>query len=170
MDEKTFARIVRRGIAALPTSAKMAMENVAVVVEKEARRRKAEEAGIVAGEVLLGLYEGVPKTKRGAGYFGVPPDKITIFQKPMEELGNKNSKEIQKLVREVVWHEVGHHLGFSEREIRVLERRKRNHAHAMPVSPKDARSSAHSPTARKTRPSPKKERDREKVLGRLAQW
>jgi len=125
MNEKTFARIVRQGIVALPASARAAMENVAIVVEKEARRKKAGEVGIRAGEVLLGLYEGVPKTKRGAGYFGVLPDKITIFQKPLEELGRGNPKEIQKLAREVVWHEVGHHLGFSEKEIRALEKRRK---------------------------------------------
>ena len=125
MDERSFARMVRRGIAALPASARAAMENVAVVVEWEARRRKAGEAGIRAGEILLGLYEGVPKTKRGAGYFGVLPDKITIFQKPLEEMSNGNPEEIQKLVRDVVWHEVGHHLGFNEREIRALEKKRK---------------------------------------------
>ncbi len=125
MDEEMFARIVRRGIAALPVSAKTAMDNVAVVVEQEVRRRKAGEVGIRNGEVLLGLYEGVPKTKRGTGYFGVLPDKITIFQKPLEEMSNGDPEKIQKLVRDVVWHEVGHHLGFNEREIRALEKKRK---------------------------------------------
>ncbi len=125
MDERSFARMVRRGIAALPASARAAMENVAVVVEWEARRRKAGEVGIRNGEVLLGLYEGVPKTKRGTGYFGVLPDKITIFQKPLEEMSNGDPEKIQKLVRDVVWHEVGHHLGFNEREIRALEKKRK---------------------------------------------
>ncbi|OGZ97506.1 MAG: hypothetical protein A2679_03220 [Candidatus Sungbacteria bacterium RIFCSPHIGHO2_01_FULL_54_26] len=125
MDGKTFARIVRQGIAALPASARAAMENVAVVVEKEARRKKAGEVGIRDGEVLLGLYEGVPKTKRGANYFGILPDKITIFQKPLEALSHGDPKKIQNLVCGVVWHEVGHHLGFSEKEIRALEKKRK---------------------------------------------
>ena len=101
------------------------MENVAVVVEKEARRKKAGEVGIRDGEVLLGLYEGVPKTKRGANYFGILPDKITIFQKPLEALSHGDPKKIQNLVCGVVWHEVGHHLGFSEKEIRALEKKRK---------------------------------------------
>ena len=76
-------------------------------------------------EVLLGLYEGVPKTKRGANYFGVLPDKITIFQQPIEELAGRDEKKLKKLIYEVVWHEVGHHLGFDEKEIHALETKKR---------------------------------------------
>jgi len=76
-------------------------------------------------EVLLGLYEGVPKTKRGVNYFGVLPDKITIFQQPIEELAGRDEKKLKKLIYEVVWHEVGHHLGLDEQEIRTLETKKR---------------------------------------------
>ena len=65
------------------------MDNVAFIVEREARSKKAKGVGIKINETLLGLYEGVPKTKRGAGYFGVLPDKITIFQQPLEELANR---------------------------------------------------------------------------------
>ena len=75
--------------------------------------------------MLLGLYEGIPKTKRGAGYFGVLPDKITIFQQPIEELAGHDEKKLKKLIYEVVWHEVGHHLGFDEKEIRALEAKKK---------------------------------------------
>mgnify|MGYP001608271029 FL=1 len=102
----------------------MAMNNVAFVVERVARPKKAKEIGIKINEALLGLYEGVPKTKRGAGYFGVLPDKITIFQQPLEELTGRDENKLKRLVYEVVWHEVGHHLGFDEKEIRALEAKK----------------------------------------------
>ncbi len=125
MEKGNFEQLVREAIGALPAHAKIAMENVAFVIEKEARREKANELGIRIDEVLLGLYEGIPKTNRGAGYFGVLPDKITLFQKPIEELSGGDPNALKKVVTEVVRHEIGHHLGFNEEEIRALEARKR---------------------------------------------
>jgi predicted Zn-dependent protease with MMP-like domain len=101
------------------------MENVAFFVEAEARRKKAREVGIKKYDVLLGLYEGIPKTKRGSGYFGVLPDKITIFQKPIEELAAGDKQKLRKIVSDVVWHEVGHHLGLGEKELRKREARRK---------------------------------------------
>jgi len=125
MKKNNFEQLISEAISALPEHGRKAMDNVALTVEKEARRKKAKEIGIQVNEVLLGLYEGVPKTKRGANYFGVLPDKITIFQQPIEELAGRDEKKLKKLIYEVVWHEVGHHLGFDEKEIHALETKKR---------------------------------------------
>ncbi len=125
MKKNNFEQLIREAISALPEHGRKAMDNVAFTVEREARHKKAKEIGIKVNEVLLGLYEGVPKTKRGANYFGVLPDKITIFQQPIEELAGRDEKKLKKLIYEVVWHEVGHHLGFDEKEIRALETKKR---------------------------------------------
>lgn len=125
MKKNNFEQLVREAIRALPERARAVMENVAFVIEGEARRRKTNEMGIRVDEALLGFYDGVPKTKRGAGYFGVLPDKITIFQKSIEEEAGRNEDKLKKLIYEVVWHEVGHHLGFDEKEIRALEAKKR---------------------------------------------
>ena len=125
MKKNNFEQLIREAISALPEHGRKAMENVAFIVEREARRKKTKETGIKVDEVLLGLYEGIPKIKRGAGYFGVLPDKITIFQQPIEELAGRDEKKLKRLVYEVVWHEVGHHLGFDEKEIRALEAKRR---------------------------------------------
>ena len=125
MKKDNFEQLIREAISALPEHGRKVMNNVAFIVEKEARGKKAKEIGIQVNEVLLGLYEGVPKTKRGANYFGVLPDKITIFQQPIEELAGRDEKRLKKLIYEVVWHEVGHHLGFDEKELRVLEANKK---------------------------------------------
>lgn len=109
---------------ALPESMMSAMENVAFVIEKEARRAKAREIGIRIDEMLLGLYEGVPNAGRGSEYSGELPDKITIFQKPLEVLAGRDEKKLKKLIHEVVWHEVGHYFGFDEKELRALEAKK----------------------------------------------
>ncbi len=125
MKKHNFEQLISEAISALPEHGRKAMENVAFVIEGEAWRKKTNEIGIRVDEVLLGLYEGVPKTKRGAGYSGVLPDKITIFQQPIEKSAGRDEKELKRLVYEVVWHEVGHHLGFDEKEIRALEVKKR---------------------------------------------
>ncbi|MDD5032681.1 MAG: metallopeptidase family protein [Candidatus Pacebacteria bacterium] len=125
MNTKEFEKIVAEAVNALPGKAKASLENLVFVVEEEARKKNFGETEIFVDDDILGLYEGVPKSARGSGYFGVMPDKITIFQKPIEELaGRTDSKKIRKLVFEVVWHEVGHHLGFGEREISELEEKK----------------------------------------------
>ncbi len=135
MKKNNFEQLIREAISALPEHGRKAMDNVAFIVEKEVRRppslklrragKKTKEISIRVNEVLLGLYEGVPKTKRGSNYFGVLPDKITIFQQPIEELAGRDENKLKKLIYEVVWHEVGHHLGFDEKEIRALEAKKR---------------------------------------------
>ena len=101
------------------------MDNVVFIVERELRHKKTKEVGIKVNEVLFGLYESIPKIERGAGYFGVLPDKITIFQQPIEEIAGRDKKKLRGLIYEVIWHEVGHHLGFGEKEIRALEIKRR---------------------------------------------
>lgn len=137
MTRKQFIQSVRLAVEALPETAREAMENVAFVLEDIGRHRKARpvrnskvsngarEVGIRRDEVLLGLYEGVPKTKRGAGYFGVLPDKITLFREPLEQLSGGDPDKLRRVIQDVVWHEVGHHLGFDERSIRSLEQKRK---------------------------------------------
>lgn len=125
MMKNNFEQFVREAILALPDHARKVMENVIFIIEQKSRPEKAREIGIKANEILLGLYEGVPKIKRGENYSGVIPDKITIFQQPIEELTNHDEEKIKKLIYEVVWHEVGHHLGFDEKEIRAIETKKK---------------------------------------------
>jgi len=125
MKKNYLEKLVRQALAALPAETKKAMDNVEFVIEKETRRKKTGETSIKRNEILLGLYEGIPKTERDARYFEVLPDKITIFKKPLEELSGGNKEKLKKLVTETIWHEVGHHLGFDEKAIRFLEARRK---------------------------------------------
>ena len=120
-----FEKLVHDAIAKLPRRIRDAMDNVAFVVEEEPRPKKAKGIGIRINEALLGLYEGIPRIKRGSGYFGVLPDKITIFQNPIEKLSGGDEKKLKRLVAEVVKHEIGHHLGLDEAELRSIERKRK---------------------------------------------
>ena len=115
-----FERLVVEATAALPLRVREAMKNVAIVIEQEPRRGKSGEVSIKRHETLLGLYQGIPLIERDSGYFGVLPDKITIFQKPIEALSGRSEKNLTALVAEVVWHEIGHHFGLSDPELDLL--------------------------------------------------
>lgn len=124
MDDDTFEQLVNEGIAAIPEPFRSKIENVAFIIEDRPSRRQRNEMHLDHGHTLLGLYEGIPQTERGEQYFAVLPDKITIFKEPILAL-SEDHEEIKKIVAETVWHEVGHHFGLSEKEVRKRERERR---------------------------------------------
>ena len=124
MTKEDFEKLVADAIKRFPDNIKDKINNVVFLVEDDARNRKRKEENIVLNQTLLGLYEGIPRTNRGEGYSYVLPDKITIFQKPIESICGGDPERIKEMVYEVVWHEVGHHFGFSEVGIRQLEKKR----------------------------------------------
>jgi predicted Zn-dependent protease with MMP-like domain len=120
-----FEQLIREAVRGFPPSIKRALDNVAFVVEDDDANTPKRVMGLTSSQSLLGLYEGVSKRNRGVHYAGVLPDKISIFRKPIEESAGGDPTRLRRLVKEVVWHEVGHHLGFSDRELRAIERKKR---------------------------------------------
>ena len=124
MKRSMFERLVVEAAAALPVRVREAMKNVAIVIEQEPRRKESGETDIKMHETLLGLYQGIPLIERDSGYSGVLPDKITIFQKPIETLSGKSEENLKALVAEVVWHEIGHHFGLSDPELGLLEKKR----------------------------------------------
>ncbi|TMM23498.1 MAG: metallopeptidase family protein [Actinobacteria bacterium] len=96
----------------LPDNLREAMSNVAIVVEDEPP----------PGQPLLGLYEGVPLTRRTSYYGGVPPDKITIYRGPLERHYGHDAALLQQQIRRVVLHEIAHHFGISDERLRELDR------------------------------------------------
>jgi predicted Zn-dependent protease with MMP-like domain len=88
------------------------MSNVEIVLEEEPP----------PGMPLLGLYEGVPLTRRGASYGGVLPDRITIYRRPLERLYAADEKRLRREIGRVVLHEVAHHFGISDERLLELDR------------------------------------------------
>jgi len=121
MDREEFERLVAQAVADLPEWFLERLDNVDVIVEDEPAPAQMRHLGLERGETLLGLYEGVPRTERGGHYGLVPPDKITIFQRPIEarcRYGGSISAEIQKVVK----HEIAHHFGISDARLHQLEK------------------------------------------------
>lgn len=124
MDRKEFEGLVAAALDNLPTEFKQKMENVEVVIEDWPTREQLKQAKQRHPAQLLGLYQGVPRTRRGRGYGLVLPDKITIFQRPIEAQCSLGY-EIGAKIQEVVQHEIGHHFGLDEESLRRIESQKR---------------------------------------------
>ena len=121
MDREGFERLVAKAVEDLPEEFLVRLENVEVVVEDRPTASQIAKAGLGRGHTLLGLYEGVPRTKRGRSYGLVLPDKITIFQRPIEARC-RHEREIVAEIEKVVKHEIAHHFGISDARLRQLER------------------------------------------------
>lgn len=120
LTRKEFEEVVVSALKGLPKSAKKKMKNIDVVVEKQASRDLLYEVGLHSPFELLGLYQGIPLDQRGFYYGNVLPDKITLFQVPIESMC-ETKEEIEEKVREVVVHEVGHYFGLNDERLRELE-------------------------------------------------
>lgn len=116
-----FERLVAEALEELPEEFQKRLDNVDLVVAAHPTREQMERAGLGPRQTLFGLYEGVPLTKRDRGYHLVLPDKITIFQRPVEAVCRTN-EEIRNLVRETVMHEIAHHFGIGDERLRELEK------------------------------------------------
>ncbi len=126
LNQTEFEKIVVEGIEVIPEKFLRKLDNVAIVIEAEPTQAQKKKLNIRPDWALFGLYEGIPQTQRGINYSAVLPDKITIFQKPIEEAA-RNEKDIKEIVKNTVWHEIAHHFGMSEDRVRQAEARRRQY-------------------------------------------
>jgi len=120
LTHREFEEVVVLALKRLPKFFKTKMENVDVVVEDQASQDLLSEMELRSPYNLLGLYQGVPLDRRGFYYGNVLPDKITLFQIPIEAIC-RTKEEIEERVRGVVIHEVGHYFGLNDERLRELE-------------------------------------------------
>ncbi len=124
MDKAKFEQLVSTAVAALPDDIAAKLDNVDIVVQDWPSRDQLRQVGLRHGQLLLGLYEGVPLTKRGQRYGLVPPDKITIFQKPIEAKCEQVTTEVVAEIARVVRHEIAHHFGISDARLKEIENQR----------------------------------------------
>ncbi len=111
-----FERLVAQAVESLPPTFLTRLENVDVVVEEEPTEEDLELAGIEPGSTLLGLYHGVPQSQRGPWYGNLLPDRIVIYQRPIEAVA-RDRREIRKEIRITIMHEIGHYFGLAEDDL-----------------------------------------------------
>ena len=117
LTEQDFQEIVAEALDSLPPFILENMQNVEVLVEGWPSPATLRRVGVARGNTLLGLYSGVPLTRRGAGYGNVAPDTITLYQGPIERVAQYNPDQIRKQVRHTIIHEFAHHFGISDERL-----------------------------------------------------
>lgn len=118
-DTYSFTDLVKNGIDAIPEQFRDEIDNLNFFVEDFANREQLRKVNVSSPWNLLGLYEGVPISKR-THYSGQLPDRITIFRRPLEARA-ETLEQLQNMVSDTVWHEFGHFLGMDEYEVRKME-------------------------------------------------
>jgi len=115
-----FEKLVAEALASIPRRFRNAMVNIAIVVEDEPDRQLLEEMEVEPGGTLLGLYQGTPLTERRWDYGNTLPDRILLFQGPLEREAD-GEEDLVVAIGETLIHEIGHYFGLSEEEIEAIE-------------------------------------------------
>ena len=124
MEREKFVKLVEEALGTLPTRFRKRIHNVAVVVEnvppEQLPRRGPRNVGIIdwddAENLVLGIFEGVPKTMKSVFDLSAGPDRIVLYQKNIEAVCS-NEDEIRKEIRLTVLHELGHYFGMTESQL-----------------------------------------------------
>lgn len=119
MNRLAFEKLVEKSLERLPKKFSAALRNIIVEVENEPPEDLLEDMGIGDG-ALYGLYQGVPLTEREWNYGNVLPDRIVIYQGPIERDGRADA-EIEEIVLDTVMHEIGHYFGFDDSTLYEIE-------------------------------------------------
>lgn len=117
-----FDSLVKSAVKELPKEFRERLSNVDIFVEDFPTPEQLYKLRMRRGHTLLGLYEGIPQTKRGSGYGvgGTLPDKITLFKQAIFSV-SENETDLIEQIRETLFHEIGHHFGMSEEELRKAQ-------------------------------------------------
>lgn len=124
MDRERFEALVAAGVKQIPARFLKKIKNVAIIVEDEPTMEKLLSVGVnpKSNQTLLGLYEGVSELEGGHTYRTFP-DRITIFRLPILSTA-RTEEDVSLIVAATVRHEIAHHFGMNEFEVRRAERRE----------------------------------------------
>jgi predicted Zn-dependent protease with MMP-like domain len=122
MTRARFRELVDEALETIPDDFRNAMHNIAIVVEDEPTSEQLEDVGLEPPDSLFGLYQGTPLTERQWAHGNALPDKITLFQRVIED-ESEDEDDMVVAIGETLIHEVGHYFGLSEEEIEDIEER-----------------------------------------------
>lgn len=118
MSDEEFSEVVADALDAVPQQWLDGLDNVMFTIEAEpSSEQRAQMCG--AGQDLLGLYVGVPLTKRAGFYAGVMPDTIYLFSGPILRRSTSRTDAVEQ-IRVTLLHEMGHHYGMDDKRLREL--------------------------------------------------
>ncbi len=131
VSDEQFEELINQSMEELPKEYVERLDNVAITFEDEPDAEQRKRLKLRCHESLFGLYEGVPRTERGAGYAMVLPDKITLFKKPIEHSAH-TMQEFKAQIKNTLWHEIAHHYGLGHQRIHELEDKMHRIKHQKP--------------------------------------
>jgi len=136
MNKNIFESIVAEEYKNIPLWVKKRLINIVVLIEDDVSIDTRREQALAPNETLLGLYHGIPRTARGEGYGigNILPDTVTLYKEPITYEAKRRamfenttfSDALHMMIKETLWHEIGHSLGLTEQEIRSREHEKSN--------------------------------------------
>jgi predicted Zn-dependent protease with MMP-like domain len=118
--EERFLELIEEALEEIPEEFASYLDNIEVTVEQYPSLELLKEMRIPSTHTLLGVYQGVPYTKRGRTWSPLFPDRIILFQKPIEHLCRGNENLIRIQIRKTVVHEIGHFFGIPDKRLREL--------------------------------------------------
>lgn len=119
LSRQKFEALVVRALESIPEPIRLHMQNVDVVIEDWPTDEQYASLGLEPDDLLFGLYEGTPLVERGITAHPLLPDKITIFQRPLEA-ACETEEEMAEEIRKTVVHEIAHHFGIDEHRLSEL--------------------------------------------------
>lgn len=120
LTDEEFDHLISRAMDELPQRYIKGLDNVAILYADEPDEHQLKKSDIRDGGLLLGLYEGIPLTKRDAGYNMVLPDKITLFKNSILSVVS-GPEELFERIKRTLWHEIAHHYGLDHDRIDFLQ-------------------------------------------------
>ena len=118
--DQQFDTLITRAMDELPQEYIEGLDNVAIVQADEPTAEQKQKMKLDRNHLLLGLYEGIPLTHRGAGYTFVLPDKITLFKNQLLAVSHSEADFFEHIKR-TLWHEIAHFYGLDHDRMDELE-------------------------------------------------
>jgi predicted Zn-dependent protease with MMP-like domain len=122
MRRDAFEALVQDALGTVPPAFRQQLRNLAIIVEDEPDAALLRDMDVPPGETLLGLYHGTPLTERSWDDGNRLPDRITLFQGPLER-ASEDEDDLVTAIGETLIHEIGHYFGMSEDELEEIEER-----------------------------------------------
>jgi predicted Zn-dependent protease with MMP-like domain len=121
LSDETFDHLISQAMDELPQEYINGLNNVAILYADDPDEYQVKKSGLREGNILLGLYEGIPLTKRGSNYTFVLPDKITLFKHSIVMV-SRDQRQLYEQIKRTLWHEIAHYYGLDHARIHALER------------------------------------------------
>ena len=121
VSDEQFSELIARAMDEMPERYMKHLNNVVITYADEPNIHQVQTLRMRGDQLLLGLYEGIPLTKRGAGYNLVLPDKITLFKLPLMAVTHDGAS-FYKQIKHTLWHEIAHFYGLDHDKIHEIER------------------------------------------------